>query len=532
MPGPLSSWVMKRTSLHRFADLARTPSRKQAVARHVAGSVILQIVFFLHAFVLVPIAASAVGPKTFGYWLASGGLLMGCVGLTTFGSATATLQRCAQAYGARDFQAVRDWYAHGVVAALVSSVVIGCVTPPLAIFGPRVLGAPETVRGDLTQAIGLVAIGAALTPLNDTARGFVCSLQRNGVGLGAEILSGFAAFAITWAGLKHGWGVRALGAGVMLRLLFACLINMTAAAWFMHLAAPRTIWRRSIFNDYLHACLSLWSASAVGQMVPQLPPLVLTTLVGPESAVAYTATSRPLMICDMLPGFAIGSMSSAISHMAGDVTARPRLHSLLAKLGGLLAFATITGAAAYCLGNAAFVKLWMGEQYYLGPWFTVCAATAALVTAQVRWASGISTALGAVGSTARILSCELLARAALIPILVAGIGPSGIPIATAACGVMIFPFFGHIPGDRNDRLASPATELVLRRLLVAMVPLAVATVLSTYWPPVGWFGWAAIMLPGTICIVIGTMMLFPSSLRAVSLLSRAFRKNRDALVCR
>lgn len=507
-----------------FGVLSRAPSRKHAATWHVTGSLALYVVYFLHSFVLVPIAASSVGPKTFGYWLASGGLLLGCIGLTTFGSATVTLQRCAQSYGSRDFQGVRDWFAHGMVAALVSSAVIACVATPLAIFAPRFLGVPENVQSELSQAVGLVAVGSVLTPLNDTARCFVCALQRNGLGLGGEIISGIAAFFITWAGLANGWGVRALGAGLLLRVLFASLINVPAAVWFMNHAAPRTTWKRSIFRGYIDSGVALWSSSAVGTVVSQFPPLVLTAIVGPESAVAYNATNLPLTVCLSLPNLLIGSMSSAVSHMAGDDSARPRLAAHLSSLAGLFALATIATAAAYCLGNAAFVGLWMGEQNYLGPWFTVCAATGAVVTAQVRWSSGIATALGAVGSTARILSCDALARAALIPILVAAIGPSGIPIATAVCGLLILQLFGEVPGDPDDRLASPRPSMVHRRLLVTMVPLSVATVLSSYWPPVGWLGWAAIMVPGTIATVMGTMILFPSSLHAIASVLRAFRK--------
>lgn len=502
-------------------DLKETPSRKNAVRWHLAASLVLQGVMIAHAFALVPVAVSAIGAEVYGYWLASGGLL-GWLGLTNFGTATITLQRCAHSYGSRDFQATRDWFAHGLVAACMSSLVVMLLLTPLVNIAPPFLGVPESDRGVLKEAITLAAVGAAVVPINDTARGFLCAVQRNGIGVTAEIFGGLCSFATAWVGLKHGWGVQTLGCGLLVRGVAALCVNGLVAWWLVRQAAPATLWEQRKFKEYLKTGTSLWSASAVGQILPQLPPLLLTKLVGPETAVAYTATTRPLMICEMFPAFAIGSLSSAISHMAGDYDARPRLNQHLAAIGAMLSLASITAAAAFCLGNSAFVRFWMGESFYLGPWFTAYAALAAIIGSQLRWVSGVNTALGSVGYTARVLAYEGIARCVLMPASVGLFGFSGIPGLSVLTNLSVLPFFsGRMPGNLTADLSR---RLLLRRIAAGLVLVGAATLVSTQWYPASWPSWLLVMAAGTIAICIAGILMCPGTYGAAVWLGKQSRR--------
>lgn len=508
--------------------LKESPSRWRAVTLHVGASFVLQGVILAHAFLLVPVAVEAVGAECYGYWLASGGLL-GWLGLSNFGTATVTLQRCAYAYGLRDYQATRDWFAHGVVAASISSSVVIAFLTPLAILGPQFLGVPASSRSDLTRAIAFAAAGAALVPVNDTARGFLCAVQRNGIGVTAEILGGLCSFATAWIGLQYGFGVQILGAAVLVRVLAALSVNGLFAWMCVRQVAPTTKWESAKFQDYRRSGAALWSASALGQIAPQLPPVLITKLIGPESALAYIASTRPLVICEMLPAFAVGSLSSAISHMAGDDKSRYRLRQYLAAIGEVLMWASSTLAAAYCVGNSSFVRLWMGESFYLGPWFTAIAALAALVGSRVRWASGVNTALGSVGQTARLLSYEGIGRCILMPASVGLFGSCGIPGLSVLTSVFVLPLFsGEISGKSVVALSYVA---LLRRMAIGFGLVCGATAISTLWYPTGWLSWVLVMAAATTAIGIAGILASPGTyVAAVWLIkeSRLARSNTDS----
>jgi hypothetical protein len=124
-----------------------------------------------------------------------------------FGSAGLTMQRCAAAYGRHDLQAVRDWFMHGMVMAAFSAAVLIAILLPLATLAPAWLGATGSLAGVLTAGMLVAGAGAALTPLNDTARGFVCALQRNSFAMGAELAAAAASLVFTIWSLLAGWGI-------------------------------------------------------------------------------------------------------------------------------------------------------------------------------------------------------------------------------------------------------------------------------------------------------------------------------------
>ena len=184
-----------------------------------------------------------------------------------FGSAGLTMQRCAAAYGRHDLQAVRDWFMHGMVMAAFSAAVLIAILLPLATLAPAWLGATGSLAGVLTAGMLVAGAGAALTPLNDTARGMLCGLQRNGIAMGAEVVAGVIGLAFTLSAVFFGWGIAGLAWGSALRILVALAINGGTAALYVSKAARSTQWSSAMMGEYGKTLVPLWSSSVVVQML-------------------------------------------------------------------------------------------------------------------------------------------------------------------------------------------------------------------------------------------------------------------------
>jgi hypothetical protein len=472
-------------------DLSVRPSRRRAVASHMVFGLLLQFVFVVQSLVLLPLCIRVIGADPYGFWLASGGI-MSWLAVANFGSAGLTMQRCAAAYGRSDLPAARDWFMHGIVVAMVSAVALLALLVPLSAFTPTWLGARGSVAAALSSGMLIAGCGAALSPLNDTARGFVCALQRNSFAMGAELMAATASLAFTIWALLSGWGIVGLAWGSLLRMALALGLNAIVAAVCASQAAAGTRWSRAIIAEYGKTLGPLWGASVVGQLVPQLPLVVLAKALGPElgpaASLAYTATTRPIALAEMFTMHAISSTTSAITHLVEDPQAAGTASARVQAMSSAVYAAIAGGVALYCLGDEGFVNLWVGHDPYMGQAFVLAAAVASVASIQLRWLMNLGTSLGLVASTAVFQAIEGVARAVAMIVGVTCLGPIGIPLTGAVvmvCGASIIE--RRLAEHRSFPAAGTGRWSWLLRAVVACV---VACLAARYMPRADWLSWA------------------------------------------
>jgi hypothetical protein len=487
-------------------DLSVRPSRRRAVTAHVVLGLVLQFVFVVQSLVILPLCIRAIGAGPYGFWLASGGI-MSWLAIANFGSAGLTMQRCAAAYGRSDLAAARDWFMHGMVVATASAAVLLVLLLPLAAFTPTWLGARGSVAAALSGGMVIAGCGAALSPLNDTARGFVCALQRNSFAMGAELAAAAASLVFTIWSLLAGWGIAGLAWGSLLRMALALALNAVFAAVCATQAAASTRWSRAIMAEYGKTLGPLWGASVVGQLVPQLPLVVLAKALGPEigpaASLAYTATTRPIALAEMFTMHAISSTSSAITHLVEDPHSSAKALARVTAMSSAVYAAIAGGVAIYCLGDEGFVNLWVGDDAFLGQAFVLAAAVASVASIQLRWLMNLGTSLGRVASTAVFQAVEGVARAVAIIAGVACFGPIGIPLTGAivmVCGA------SFIERKLVEHRAFPAAGTGRWGwLLRAVVACGVACLAARFMPRADWASWVFGMTLGVAAVAVAVL---------------------------
>lgn len=482
-------------------DLSIRPSRRRAVTAHVVLGLLLQLVFVVQSLAILPLCIREIGAGPYGYWLASGGI-MSWLGIANFGSAGLTMQRCAAAYGRRDLAAARDWFMHGVVVAAASAAVLLALLLPVAAFAPTWLGARGSVAAALAGGMVIAGCGAALAPLNDTTRGFVCALQRNSFAMGAELTAAAISLIFTIWSLLAGWGIAGLAWGSLLRMALALGLNAVVAAVCSAQADGSTRWSRAILAEYGKTLGPLWGASVVGQLVPQLPLVVLAKALGPEigpaASLAYTATTRPMALAEMFTMHAISSTSSAITHLVEDSQAAATASARVRAMSSAVYAAIAGGVALYCLGDEGFVRLWVGRDAFLGQAFVLASGIASVTSIQLRWLVNLSTSLGMVASTAAFQAVEGVARAVAMIVGVACLGPIGIPLTGAivtVCGA------GFIERRLAEHRAFPSGGTGRWGwLLRALAASGVACLAARHMPRSDWISWAVGMGVGGVVV--------------------------------
>lgn len=487
-------------------DLSVRPSRRRAVTAHVVLGLLLQLVFVVQSLVILPLCIRAIGAGPYGFWLASGGI-MSWLGVANFGSAGLTMQRCAAAYGRSDLAAARDWFMHGVIVAAASAAVLLSLLVPVAAFAPTWLGARGSVAAALTSGMVIAGCGAALAPLNDTVRGFVCALQRNSFAMGAELTAAAISLVFTIWTLLAGWGIAGLAWGSLLRLALALGLNAVVAGVCAAQAAASTRWSRAIMAEYGTTLGPLWGASVVGQLIPQLPLVVLAKALGPEigpaASLAYTATTRPIALAEMFTMHAISSTSSAITHLVEDPQAAATASARVRAMSAAVYAAIAGGAALYCLGDEGFVNLWVGRDAFLGQGFVLAAAVASVASIQLRWLMNLGTSLGMVTSTAVFQAVEGAARAVAMIAGVACLGPIGIPLTGALVMVCSTSFIERRLAEHGAFPAAGTGRLGW--LLRAIVACGVASLAARTMPRADWVVWVLGMTLGGLAAAFAVL---------------------------
>lgn len=500
-------------------NLAIRPSRRRAVAAHMVMGAILQAVFAVQSLVILPLCVRTIGTETFGFWLATGGILS-WLAVVNFGSAGLAMQRCAAAYGRNDLQAVRDWYMHGLVMSAVSAALLLALLLPVAAFAPGWLGATGDVAAVLSAGMVIAGCSAALSPLNDTARGFVCALQRNGLAVGAEVVAAVASLAFTVWALLAGWGIMGLAWGSLTRLSLALLVNAGVAAIYVTRVAPRTCWSRAIIGEYGRTLMPLCASSVVSQVIPQLPLVVLAKGLGPEAgpvaSLAYTATTRAISLAEMFTMHAISSTSSAISHLVEDHRAADTSPMRIRSMSAAVYAAIAAGVALYCLGDEGFVSLWVGRDAFMGQPFVFAAAMASFALIQLRWLMNLGTSLGMVTHIAMFQSGEGVLRAIAMVGGMAMLGPIGIP----ACAAIVMVAASAVIERRlSEHPAFPTGGTGrLGWLLRATVACGVACLTASTVEAGSWMPWVISMAVGAMVVMVALVVGSPDVRHFVTVL--------------
>ncbi|MEX0326086.1 MAG: lipopolysaccharide biosynthesis protein [Puniceicoccaceae bacterium] len=450
-------------------NLGAGASRRQAFVWHITGGWVSTSILILQAFFLIPLYLTFLGDRLYGFWLASGGLLA-WVALVDPGAGAITKVRCANAYARKNLKEVVHYFWHG-------SVIMGCVLAlySLVVFAladafPRWFDADPALVVILGNCIRLAGIAGALSMANNFLKDFSAALQRTKVPAILQVCSevvSFSTILVCLVILK--WGLWALPLGLLTRNLFAVVGNLVNSWILLRSLPPGQTWSRVIFNDYFRTTPSILAAKASSSFSSNLPNILLTKLLGPESAVAFTVTSRLALVAQQFINNGLAGAYPAYGHLFGDaeVTEQRKIDLVSGFVRGFV-FVGGCSVVGYTLLNKGFVGLWTSPEQFVGQWFVGLMALATFMILRSRLLMGMIFSSGAMQSAGYVSSLENILQAALMVAGVSLIGVMGVPAALIVSGILVQFLYQQII-NRGTNRASQGLLL----LQWAWIPIAV-----------------------------------------------------------
>jgi O-antigen/teichoic acid export membrane protein len=421
---------------------------------------------------LVPFTLHRLGATMYGYWLASGEL-MAYAALTEFGVLVTLPWLIAEADGRGDRARIRELVTTGGGAALLSAT--GCLVVSILLWFalPRLLHLTPELR---SAVIGPVLILALLGAIAHPLRVFGCVLA----GLQDVRYMGIVDLAllllsptITVVLLLRGYGLYALALAVAVPQVTAGVCNLLRVGSI----APDLLrgWRvpkwsaiRSLFVEGSGAWMAGWG----WRLISASDGLVLATLGRPTSVAALAFTNKLAQALTQLSWVPCDSGLAGLANLAGEQQGVRLKQTIVVMVRVYLALAGAVACVILAV-NPAFVRGWVGLNFYAGANANLLIATLVVTMSFGHAISVVSSVLGQRVQIGTATFAAGVIHVALAFGLGMRLGIAGVLLAGVLSHGLIFASLAWRPFARATGM--PETALfddVVRPWLLRMAPLA------------------------------------------------------------
>ena len=374
----------------RHGGSSMTRTRKAAVTSafgylQFAAAIVLGLV-------VTPMVLQQVDPRAYGLWLAAGELL-GYLALADIGVFAVLPWTIAEAEGRRDREEIRVFMTNGVALGVALAAVTPACIAGVWFLAPSVLGltaADRALVGPLTILVVASVVSAPLAAFNAALIGLQDVTFVGGAAVARSVLMA----AMTVILLARGWGLYALALGAAVpTVLFAFLNVFRVARTEPSLLGgwPRPSARQ--IRRLVSQGVGGWLGGFGWRLSGMSSSLVLAATGRADLIAIYACTSKTtqllLQLSWIVPDSALVGLVQI--HGEGRPARRREITDALLKLYLVLA----GGVAILVLAvNPAFVRWWVGAEFFGGAALNVLLAASLIVSSFAHAVAALGSALG------------------------------------------------------------------------------------------------------------------------------------------
>jgi O-antigen/teichoic acid export membrane protein len=394
----------------------------------IAGSgYVLRIIGIVENLILIPLYLKYIGASVYGYWLATGGILA-WLGMLDFGVAGIIKQRCAKAYGEKNYQRMCDYFSHGMIAYLFMAAIILIFCWILSFFVGQIFRIPLENRTVIRYAFVLAGGGLVTSVIRSGLVSFSQAVQRPQLTMYIAVFSQLVHFGICLWLILTGCGLLAIPIGLIVRNLVGVpFIAVQAGNIFLSFQG-KLKWNRTVVMDYLRLGPTLLLARLGSQSTRKIEPVLITYFISAELATAFFITKK---LAEILQGF-MNSIRGAIvpgfAHLWGQGL-REKTVKIFSLIIDSAFWGTLVMLTAYIVINKSFIILWTSSKQFAGMNVVLFIALAVLFESLLDTNARILGATGRIGQSSIIITIEGLMRIALMTAFLPLFKLPGLPLA-------------------------------------------------------------------------------------------------------
>ena len=410
------------------ASQNKTPSRRKATVIHTAGNSGVRALAIVRNLVLIPLYLHYIGAETYGYWLASGGLLA-ALGFVEFGIAGLVKQRCAQAFGQKDYEKGCLYFFHGILAYIGICVIVALACFGVSRFLGTIFSIPSGTAAVVQNAFLLAGASLALDLMMNVFIAFVTALQRPAVPAFARFGGELLNFGVSFGALFAELGLYAIPLGLVInKLVGFTAIGLTAYS-LLHRYRGKLAVVPHILKDFLRTSALLVGAKLGGRVSGRIEPTLITLFLQPQLATAYMITKKAGGVFRGLLLSARGGVGASYAHVFGEGNQEKIMY--VYRFGFSFFFwGSVVGLGMYTALNSSFIPLWTQDSdQFLGQGIAVLIALALFVLTMFGFLRQLLVSSGLVGQGALFIMGENFFRLGLMALFLPLLGVKGLPLA-------------------------------------------------------------------------------------------------------
>jgi O-antigen/teichoic acid export membrane protein len=336
----------------------------------LAGSAANSALSSIIALVITPLAITQIGAHIYGAWLASGDLLV-WLQSSDLGLGNLMVQRIGAAHGKGDSSAVARYFGTGMWLTICISSLVGCIGFALSLALPPILNIDGEAAAIVESCFRWGIAACVLTLVHFGFLAYFRAVQRtiavNVLGLIGTLLN----FLVVIILLKHGFALRALAAGMLIRstwLLLSTVAYFLLTEW-RHFSG-KTIYDSAVRREMVRATPATSLGVLAFAVMNSSDALVVGMLVGNTAVPAYTFTKKAATVIRSILDIVAFAAYPGFAHLVGS-SQKGKAMSVFQNIITLFIILSVCSAVGFIATNQDFVSLWVGQKYYLGPLFTI-----------------------------------------------------------------------------------------------------------------------------------------------------------------
>ena len=403
-------------------------SRRKSFKILTIGGSLVRILQIGNNLLLIPLYLKYIGVESYGYWLASGGVLA-WVAAFDFGVVGIIKQRCAFYFGKNQPETAVAYFQTGlIIYSLLLLLMLGIAYGLSFVLDPLLNFPAEDV--DLYRhTFMLAALSVTFAILKNALGAYLHALQRPVADVFASVAGQLinlivVIYLLLWTSL----GLWAIPIGMLSNHLLSTVCVLGYLSFRTSTLRRLLLFQRAIFFDYLTISPILFFSRLGSQLTAKFEPTLIVMYLTPELATMFTVAKR---LIEVMMGFANtvrGGMIAGFSHYFGEKGAGATV-DLLDRILQMTLGMSFAIALVFIATNRYFVELWVGQELYIGTLICIFMSLEALSKSVGDSMIHLVGALGEMRRSSVALLAESVIKVGLMFILLPHLGVVGLPLA-------------------------------------------------------------------------------------------------------
>jgi O-antigen/teichoic acid export membrane protein len=280
-----------------------------------------------------------------------------------------------------------------------------------------------------------VAIANAFQLFGFSTGGLLRSLQRSFLYGTFVLISEAASLVATIYLLRAGWGLYAIGMGLVIRAGVEVLGTGSSFLWISlwklklrpawYGPQVRQLWKFSIYQ---------FLTQVTGRIKTAMDSFLIGLFVGTKAGGDYTLTIRAHDTVRLASGGFTGALSSPLAHLHGEGDV-PKYKEVIFTLFKVTVIAGAIGYGGVIAFNEIFMLLWLGPGVFSGTLINIIAAGAGISYSLIVVPYEALFTRAGFSAITRVVWIEVIVRIVVMIALLRWIGVLGTPVAALLCQI-------------------------------------------------------------------------------------------------